>query len=88
MPLRYPRLNVTESDLIAVRADSQLFEFECPQCGQLNKQSIRQVVMNDYFPCFNCRSGINISSDDWRARIAELVQNLREINLPKEGQST
>ena len=57
----------------------------CPHCGKVSKQLIRQMVDNDGIACLRCKEVIDISSKDWRSKIAETADLFRQIKTIKSG---
>ncbi len=57
-------------------------DIPCPKCRKISKQLVRELVANDTIHCTYCGDVIDVSSKDWRARIAEAEKTLREIKPP------
>ena len=57
---------------------SMRMDLPCPSCGTVDKQPIGEMISNNRIPCRHCGSIINISSEDWRARIRETA---KQFNL-------
>jgi len=62
--------------------DEKLIGFQCPNCGQDLKQSIRQIRANQHMTCSGCGIGINIDTD----RLAKAVDEIQKAmdKIPPE----
>ncbi len=67
--------------------EAQLYVFKldvpCPHCGQMDQQIISELISNQFVPCSCCGKLIDVSSNEWRTRIAIAAHDIRKIYIPK-----
>lgn len=52
----------------------------CARCGMEDKQLVAELVANDTTICGYCRATIDLTTDHWRARLAE-AEGYKEITF-------
>ncbi len=51
----------------------------CPQCGKNDLQRLAELVASDTTTCRYCGATINLTSHDWRTRLAEEAKKFKQI---------
>jgi hypothetical protein len=54
-------------------------EVPCPQCHEKSKQRLAELVANDTTTCPYCEAVIDLTSHDWRTRLAEEADKFKQI---------
>ena len=60
-------------------------EVPCPQCGQNDLQRLTELVASDTATCRGCGHVIDLTSHDWRTRLAEEAEKFKQIKIEKPG---
>ena len=58
-------------------------DIPCPHCDKVCKKVLVQLVDSPSTPCDFCGQSIDLSSQKWRALIAETVESVRHITITK-----
>lgn len=53
----------------------------CPNCRQTDMQLIGELVGNDQIACRICGGPIDLTNEEWQARLLEMIKGLREITI-------
>lgn len=76
---RRPRLARKRAERTGSAFDFVRVELPCPECGKNDKQPIAELIANDTATCRYCGNVIDISTKDWRTRLAQQAEVLIKI---------
>jgi hypothetical protein len=54
----------------------------CPKCGENDPQPLAELIANDTAICRSCRFVIDLTSENWRTRLAEEAEKFKQIKGP------
>jgi predicted RNA-binding Zn-ribbon protein involved in translation (DUF1610 family) len=54
-------------------------DIPCPQCGQHGPQPLAELVANESVTCRSCGTVIDLTTEDWRTRLAEEAEKFKQI---------
>ena len=56
------------------------FEVPCPHCGTTGLQLIGDLINNDEIACRACGGMIDLTSEEWRSGLIEMIEGLRHVS--------
>jgi hypothetical protein len=76
---RSPRSRPERAPLTGTKADMIRLDVECTSCHHRRKHPLRELAANNKVTCAFCRKPIDLSTPEWRARIAEATTDSGHI---------
>lgn len=58
-------------------------DIPCPQCRKDFKQLLRELVVNDTAACPRCEFAVDLKTNGWPIKLAELAQEFKQIKPTK-----
>jgi hypothetical protein len=57
-----------------------------PQCGKKLKEPLAELVANDTVTCGLCGTVIDLTTESWRARLAQEAEGFKKIKPTRDAQ--